>query len=142
MSGYESYDYLQGDLGLPVVELAPEFGRVPPYDGGFAPEVVERAERLLVENITVSLHDHPGIAAASEALQEVYPDQEALLAVIAGTLPATALFEETLGVKTLFFSFATADENAHAPNEFLRIRRIDEGMRAWEALWTRLAAAR
>jgi acetylornithine deacetylase/succinyl-diaminopimelate desuccinylase-like protein len=86
--------------------------------------------------------DHPAIAAASEALHEVYPDQEALLAVIAGTLPATALFEETLGAKTLFFSFATADEHAHAPNEFLRIRRIDEGMRAWEALWTRLAAAR
>jgi len=59
VSGYESYDYLQGDLGLPVVELAPEFGRVPPYDGGFAPEVVERAERLLAENITISLHDHP-----------------------------------------------------------------------------------
>jgi acetylornithine deacetylase/succinyl-diaminopimelate desuccinylase-like protein len=65
-----------------------------------------------------------------------------LLAVIAGTLPATALFEETLGVKTLFFSFATADENAHAPNEFFRIGRIDEGMRAWDALWTGLAAAR
>jgi membrane dipeptidase len=59
VSGYESYGYLQGDLGLPVVELAPEFGRVPPYDGGFAPETVERAERLLAENITISLHDHP-----------------------------------------------------------------------------------
>jgi acetylornithine deacetylase/succinyl-diaminopimelate desuccinylase-like protein len=65
-----------------------------------------------------------------------------LLAVIAGTLPATALFEETLGTKTLFFSFATADEHAHAPDEFFRISRIDEGMRAWEALWTGLAAAR
>jgi acetylornithine deacetylase/succinyl-diaminopimelate desuccinylase-like protein len=86
--------------------------------------------------------DHPAITAAREALREVYPNEQALLAVIAGTLPATALFEEALGAKTLFFSFATADEHAHAPNEFLRIRRIDEGMRAWEALWTRLAAAR
>jgi acetylornithine deacetylase/succinyl-diaminopimelate desuccinylase-like protein len=86
--------------------------------------------------------DHPAIAAATGALRSVHPDREVLLAVIAGTLPATALFEETLGVKTLFFSFATADENAHAPNEFFRIGRIDEGMRAWEALWTGLAAAR
>jgi acetylornithine deacetylase/succinyl-diaminopimelate desuccinylase-like protein len=86
--------------------------------------------------------DHPAITAATEALAAVYPGQEVLLAVIAGTLPATALFEQTLGTKTLFFSFATADEHAHAPNEFFRIGRIDEGMRAWEALWTRLAAAR
>ena len=38
-----------------------------------------------------------------------------------------------LGAKTLFFSFSTADENLHAPNEFLRIPRLREGMRAWEA---------
>jgi membrane dipeptidase len=56
---YASYDYLAGDLGLPVVPLAPEFDRVPPYSAGFAPEHVERAERLLAGNITISLHDHP-----------------------------------------------------------------------------------
>nr|WP_246324627.1 membrane dipeptidase [Petropleomorpha daqingensis] len=44
---------------MPVVELAPEFGRVPAYDGGFTPEQVARAERLLAEHITISLHDHP-----------------------------------------------------------------------------------
>jgi acetylornithine deacetylase/succinyl-diaminopimelate desuccinylase-like protein len=63
-----------------------------------------------------------------------------LLAVIAGTLPATTLFESALGARTLFFSFATADEKHHAPNEFLRIRRLGEGMRAWAALWDRLAS--
>jgi acetylornithine deacetylase/succinyl-diaminopimelate desuccinylase-like protein len=45
-----------------------------------------------------------------------------------------------LGAKTLFFSFSTADENLHAPNEFMRIRRLREGMRAWEVLWRLLAA--
>jgi len=83
--------------------------------------------------------DHPAIRAASAALEYVYPDQEVLLAVIAGTLPATVLFEEILGVKTLFFSFATADEKMHAPNEFMRISRLREGMRAWEQLWRLLA---
>ena len=39
---------------------------------------------------------------------------------IAGTLPATDLFERVLGAKTLFFSFSTADEKLHAPNEFMR----------------------
>jgi acetylornithine deacetylase/succinyl-diaminopimelate desuccinylase-like protein len=83
--------------------------------------------------------DHPAIGAASAALEQVYPGQDVLLAVIAGTLPATALFEETIGAKTLFFSFSTADENLHAPNEFLRISRLREGMRAWEQLWRLLA---
>jgi acetylornithine deacetylase/succinyl-diaminopimelate desuccinylase-like protein len=82
---------------------------------------------------------HPAIAAATQALRAVYPDQEVLQAVIAGTLPAATLFEQVLGAKTLFFSFSTADEKLHAPNEFLRLRRIHEGMRAWDALLTSMA---
>ena len=82
---------------------------------------------------------HPAIRAATAALEAVYPGEQVLLACIAGTLPATALFERVLGVKTLFFSFSTADEKLHAPNEFLRIRRLREGMRAWELLWRLLA---
>ena len=100
------------------VEVRPDKGRVPAYR--IAP-------------------DHPAITAATDALASVYPGQEVLLAVIAGTLPATTLFEEALGAKTLFFSFSTADEKLHAPNEFLRLRRLHEGMRAWEELWTLLA---
>jgi acetylornithine deacetylase/succinyl-diaminopimelate desuccinylase-like protein len=82
---------------------------------------------------------HPAIRAATAALEEVYPGEPVLLASIAGTLPATTLFERVLGVKTLFFSFSTSDENLHAPNEYLRIRRLREGMRAWELLWRLLA---
>ena len=73
-------------------------------------------------------------------LETVYPGKQVLLACIAGTLPATDLSERVLGAKTLFFSFSTADEKLHAPNEFMRIRRLREGMRAWEQLWRLLAA--
>ncbi len=83
---------------------------------------------------------HPAIRAATAALETVYPGEQVLAACVAGTLPATALFEQVLGVKTLFFSFSTADEKLHAPNEYLRIRRLREGMRAWEQLWRLLAA--
>ena len=83
--------------------------------------------------------EHPANRAAAAALEEVYPGETVLFAVIGGTLPATALFEEVLGIKTLFFSFATADEKHHAPNEFMRIRRLREGRRAWEVLWRMLA---
>jgi acetylornithine deacetylase/succinyl-diaminopimelate desuccinylase-like protein len=82
---------------------------------------------------------HPAISAATAALGVVYPDQPALLTCMGGTLPATSLFERALGTKTLFFSFSVADERLHAPDEFFRIRRIGEGMRAWEALWRLLA---
>lgn len=78
--------------------------------------------------------DNPGVLAAKAALEAVYPDQPVLFAKIGGSVPATALFERVLGLKTLFFSFSTADENLHAPNEFLRIPRLREGMRAWEVL--------
>jgi len=82
---------------------------------------------------------HPAIRAGRQALETVYPDTPVLLACIAGTLPATTLMERVLGAKTLFFSFSTADEKLHAPNEFMRIRRIREGIRAWEELWRSLA---
>ena len=101
------------------VEIRPDKGGVPAY----------RIEA-----------DHPAITAATAALNAVYPGEEVLLAVIAGTLPPTTMFENVLGVKTLFFSFSTSDEKLHAPNEFLRLRRIQEGMRAWEKLWVSLAA--
>jgi acetylornithine deacetylase/succinyl-diaminopimelate desuccinylase-like protein len=84
--------------------------------------------------------DHPAIAAARAALGTVYPDQEVILARIGGTLPATVLFEEVLDAKTLFFSFSTADEMLHAPNEYIRVRRLGEGMRAWSELWRLLGA--
>jgi acetylornithine deacetylase/succinyl-diaminopimelate desuccinylase-like protein len=83
---------------------------------------------------------HPAIRAATAALETVYPGEQVLLACIAGTLPAADLFERVLGAKTLFYSFSTADEKLHAPNEFMRIRRLREGMRAWEQLWRLLAA--
>jgi acetylornithine deacetylase/succinyl-diaminopimelate desuccinylase-like protein len=98
-----------------------------------------RADDARVPAYTIAA-GHPAIRAATAALQLVYPGQQVLLAKIGGTLPAADLFERKLGAKTLFFSFSTSDENLHAPNEFLRIARLREGMRATEALWRLLAA--
>ena len=85
---------------------------------------------------------HPAIRAATAALEAVYPGQRVLLACIAGTLPATDLFERVLGAKTLFFSFSTADEDYHAPNEFFRVHRLHEGLAAWARYWEILGAVR
>ena len=83
--------------------------------------------------------DHPAIRAATPRSRRSTPASRSCWPASRGTLPATALFERVLGAKTLFFSFSTADEKLHAPNEYLRIRRLREGMRAWEQLWRLLA---
>jgi acetylornithine deacetylase/succinyl-diaminopimelate desuccinylase-like protein len=85
--------------------------------------------------------DHPAVTAAVQALRAVYAEQEPLLVRIGGTLPAATLFERELGLKTLLFSFSTADEQLHAPNEFFRLARLDEGIAAWRELWRLLAVA-
>lgn len=72
MADYRSYDYLQGDLRLPVDPLTPELNRVPAYEGGFSAAETERAERLLAENITISLHDHPVLFPADMADTPAY----------------------------------------------------------------------
>ena len=83
--------------------------------------------------------DHPAVAAATAALRAVYPESEPLLVRSGGTVPAAVVFEEILGVKTLFFSFSTSDERLHAPDEFFRLSRFEEGLRAWAELWRLLA---
>jgi acetylornithine deacetylase/succinyl-diaminopimelate desuccinylase-like protein len=85
--------------------------------------------------------DHPAVLAAVRALQAVYPGQEPLLVRIGGTLPAAVVFERVLGVKTLLFSFSTADEQLHAPDEFFRLDRLEQGMAAWAELWRLLPEA-
>lgn len=54
---YIAYSYL--DEPVWGGSLAPEFDRVPSYDGDFDADDLARAERLLTDNITISLHDHP-----------------------------------------------------------------------------------
>jgi acetylornithine deacetylase/succinyl-diaminopimelate desuccinylase-like protein len=62
---------------------------------------------------------HSAVRAAAAAPRHVDPGQVILFRTIGGTLPATTLFEQSLGAKTLFFSFSTSDEKLQAPNEFM-----------------------
>lgn len=55
---YVSYAYLEAGV-LPDIELAPELHRVPPYVAEITAEQQAEADRLLSENIVISLHDHP-----------------------------------------------------------------------------------
>ena len=84
--------------------------------------------------------ESPAIRAAAETLLEVF-GTAAVEVGMGGTVPVTTTFRETLGVDTVFFSFSTADEDIHAPNEFYRPERFRLGLQAWARLWRKLAAA-
>jgi acetylornithine deacetylase/succinyl-diaminopimelate desuccinylase-like protein len=77
---------------------------------------------------------HPGLAVARAALCRVY-GQEPVLVRMGGTVPICDAFHRILGMETVFFSFSTADEDFHAPNEFFRINRLWEGLEAWARYW-------
>jgi acetylornithine deacetylase/succinyl-diaminopimelate desuccinylase-like protein len=83
--------------------------------------------------------DSRAVRAAADTLAEVF-GKPADVVGMGGTVPIVSTFREVLGVDTVFFSFSTADEDIHAPNEFYRPERFRLGLQAWARLWCRLAA--
>jgi acetylornithine deacetylase/succinyl-diaminopimelate desuccinylase-like protein len=84
--------------------------------------------------------DHAALKAAGAALQATYGVRP-LVVRMGGTVPIADLFQRHLGLDTVFFSFSTADEDFHAPNEFFRVHRLHEGLEAWARYWTILGEA-
>src|SRR6185369_12420255 len=74
--------------------------------------------------------DHFALGAAAAALTAVYGVRP-LVVSMGGTVPISELFKRHMDLDTVFFSFSTADEDYHAPNEFFRVRRLHEGLAAW-----------
>ena len=81
--------------------------------------------------------DHPLRAAAAAVLRREKGAEPAVMR-LGGTVPITTLFQEALGMDSLMFGLASADEDAHAPNEFFRLSSLEEGLRLWPLLLTEL----
>ena len=78
--------------------------------------------------------DHFALKAANDALHAVYGVRP-LIVRMGGTVPISELFQRHMSLDTVFFSFSTADEDYHAPNEFFRVHRLHEGLEAWARYW-------
>jgi acetylornithine deacetylase/succinyl-diaminopimelate desuccinylase-like protein len=78
--------------------------------------------------------DHFALKAADAALRATYGVRP-LVVRMGGTVPIAELFQRHMGLDTVFFSFSTADEDFHAPNEFFRLHRLHEGLEAWARYW-------
>ena len=74
--------------------------------------------------------DHPGLRLAMQVLEETY-GLKTLPVRMGATVPIGGIFRQRLGLETVFFSFATSDEDYHAPNEFFRLERLADGVQAW-----------
>ncbi len=84
--------------------------------------------------------DHPLLLAAEAALAET-TGRVPLRVRNGATLPLSDIVRTGLGIDTVMFSFSTADEDFHAPNEFIRLSAFDDGFAAWVALLRRLGTA-
>lgn len=83
--------------------------------------------------------DLPALAVSQDLLGEMM-GKPALRVAMGATIPIGTVFKRHLGVGTVFFSFSTADEDYHAPNEFFRLENFRLGQTAWARLLMRLAS--
>ena len=82
--------------------------------------------------------DDPFLLAVERVIEQVHGARP-LRVGIGGTLPISAMAKQALGLETVMLSYAIADENIHAPNEFFRLSSFDDGLRAWTRLLPELA---
>lgn len=81
--------------------------------------------------------DLPALQVAEGILGELL-GQPPLRVAMGATIPIGDVFAQHLGVNIVFFSFSTADEDYHAPNEFFRLTSFRTGLIAWARLFERL----
>ena len=83
--------------------------------------------------------DHPGIEPASRALEAGF-GKAPLFQRSGGSVPVVAALDAHLGLKTLMVGFANPTGNFHAPNEWMSLGNIRNGMVSLVHLWAELSA--
>ncbi|MET0747511.1 MAG: dipeptidase [Rhizobium sp.] len=112
--------------------------------------VTRHLQARLPAGFTLDIHRHgpgseaffvdpqlPALAIAEGILEELL-GQKPLRVAMGATIPIGAAFRKHLGREAIFFSFSTADEDYHAPNEFFRLNNFRIGLTAWAMLLKRL----
>ncbi len=98
-----------------------------------------RAETTLIHGAPASLTsiDHPATQAAAACLRDVF-GTEPVYVREGGSVPVTASFGSLLGLPVVLLGFTPPDDQAHAPNESMRLDNYEGGLRTvvryWDAL--------
>jgi acetylornithine deacetylase/succinyl-diaminopimelate desuccinylase-like protein len=82
--------------------------------------------------------DHPATQAAAACLEEVFGEKP-LYIHEGGSIPAGASFSKVLGLPVVLLGFTQPDDQAHAPNESMRLDNLNGGLRTIVRYWQRLA---
>jgi acetylornithine deacetylase/succinyl-diaminopimelate desuccinylase-like protein len=85
--------------------------------------------------------DHPGVGPASRALEAGF-GRAPLFQRSGGSVPVVAALDAQLGLKTLMLGFANPTGNFHAPNEWMSLLNLRNGMVSLVHLWSELGAMR
>ncbi len=80
---------------------------------------------------------HPVFAAVTDVLKELY-GTDPVITRNGGTVPATGIFQDELGVETVTMAWAAPDSKAHAPNEWYSLRDYLRGREGFAMLMNRL----
>lgn len=72
---------------------------------------------------------NPGIKAAAAALEKGF-GKPALFQREGGSIPIVTHFKRLLGIETVLLGFGVPNENAHAPNEFIKLNHFGGGMKS------------
>jgi acetylornithine deacetylase/succinyl-diaminopimelate desuccinylase-like protein len=84
--------------------------------------------------------DHPGVLAASRAMQEVF-GAETYLTRAGGSIHPVEMFDRLLGLPSVLVGFGLPDDRIHAPNEKFDISQFSSGIRVLTRLWDDLAVS-
>ncbi len=116
------------------------FGRLRDHVLAIAPAGVRVEVRSLGGALPVRTDtSHPVAQAALRALRDGF-GQEPLLVRSGGTIGVASMFVGTLGLPIVMLGFTNADDNAHAPNEFMVLDNYERGLRTICRLWDDLAS--
>jgi acetylornithine deacetylase/succinyl-diaminopimelate desuccinylase-like protein len=124
---------------VPDMEPQRTFELVRDYVASVAPPGVNVEVRLLNDGMwSRTPIDHPAVQAAAASLEEVFGDPPYYL-YEGGSVPAGATFSNVLGLPVLLLGFTQPDDQAHAPNESMRLDNYEGGLRTLVRYWERLS---
>jgi acetylornithine deacetylase/succinyl-diaminopimelate desuccinylase-like protein len=84
--------------------------------------------------------DHPAVELAARALEAGF-GKRPLHTRSGGSIPVVAALDSQLGLKTVMVGFASPNGNFHAPNEWMPLRNVRDGLRSLVHLWAELGGA-
>jgi acetylornithine deacetylase/succinyl-diaminopimelate desuccinylase-like protein len=124
-----------------VADMDPDrtYERVRDYVDSIAPRGVEVTTSKINDGMwSLTPTDHPATQAAAACLEEVFGEKPYYLRE-GGSIPAGATLTRELGLPLVLLGFTQPDDQAHAPNESMRLDNLEGGLKTIVRYWQRLS---